>query len=74
MDYSKLLGKVVEMFGTREKFAKHMGWSVTKASYLLSGTRQMCQKDILSVANVLGISINEIGTYFFTKKLDKCEE
>ena len=73
MDYKELIGKIIGAFGTREKFAQYMGWSKAKVTYMLNGERPIGQMDIVRICEALQIKTKDIGSYFFTKKLDKCE-
>ena len=45
-DYSKLRGKIVEIFGTQSCFAVAMGWSERTLSLKLNGLRTWKQPDI----------------------------
>jgi plasmid maintenance system antidote protein VapI len=65
-DYSKLKGKIKEVFDTQENFAKAMELSHTSISYKLNNQREFTQKEINKAASLLGIADNEITAYFFT--------
>lgn len=66
-NYSKLLGRIIEMYGTRAAFCEAIGMrpgTLTERLRNRSGFKQeeirrMCSPDILN------ISLNEIGEYFF---------
>ena len=74
-DYSKLSGRIKEKFGSQLAFAKAMGWSAGKVSYILSGRNPISTQDVFAMCaeDRLDISKPEIPTYFFTLKLHKCE-
>lgn len=68
-DYSKLDGKVTEVFGTRGKFAAAMGLSERTISLKFNCRIPWKQTEIQRAAELLGIPQNEIQIYFFTKKV-----
>ena len=65
-DYSKLNGRIVEIFKTRYAFAKAMGWSNHTMSAKLHNKIPWRQKDIEKAVNLLSVDKREIGDYFFT--------
>lgn len=68
-NYDKLSGKIVEVFGTRYKFAEAMGWSERTLSLKMSGERPWKQTDICKAVNLLKLNEEDILTYFFTQKV-----
>ena len=68
-DYSKISGKIVEVFGKQYAFAKAMGWSERTCCLKLNNKIEWKQSEILLASKLLGIKDNEIFTYFFTKKV-----
>lgn len=70
-DYSKLAGRIVEIFGNRSKFAEHIGKPVSYVSILVNGKRLFDQETIFLWTESLRIDNNEIPEYFFKKKV--CE-
>lgn len=70
-DYSKLSGRIVEMFGTRYKFAKAMGWSERTLSLKMSGVRDWKQPDICKAIQRLNLTVDDIPEYFFKKKVQR---
>ncbi len=64
-DYSKLSGKIVEVFGTRYNFAKAMNWSERTLSLKMSGNRDWKQPDICKAIKLLNLSESDIPLYFF---------
>lgn len=68
-DYSKLRGKIKEMFGTQAKFAKAMGMSTVTLSAKLNGTVQFTAPEMNKACEVLGVSVEFIPLYFFTEKV-----
>lgn len=72
-NYSKLSGRIVEIFGTRYRFAKAMGWSGRTLSLKMSGQRSWKQSDICKAIYLLKLSEEDIPTYFFTLKVQNTE-
>jgi|BioPla2DNA2_1021312.scaffolds.fasta_scaffold143024_2 hypothetical protein len=68
-DYQKLLGKVIEKYGKQYVFAKAMSWSERTCSKKLTGQIEWRQSEILKACKLLGITENEVVTYFFTLKV-----
>lgn len=68
-NYDKLSGKIVEVFGTRYKFAKAMDWSERTLSLKMSGERPWKQSDIFKAIYLLKLKEEDIPAYFFTPKV-----
>lgn len=68
-DYSKLDGKITELFGTRKNFAKAIGWSQAAVSNKFRGKTDFNQKEIELTIKLLGINEKDISLYFFAKKV-----
>lgn len=70
-DYSKLIGRIIEKFGTRKAFAEACGFSENTISKKLSGKMAVttvdidnwCKPELLDIASV------EIPEYFFKEKV-----
>lgn len=73
-DYSKLKGRIIEVFGSQYKFAEAMGWSERTTSLKLNGTRSWKQPDICKAVCLLDLAENDIPTYFFTAKVQRFEQ
>lgn len=65
-DYSKLNGRIVEKYKTRQTFAGEMGWSSETMSKKLNNKVPWKQSDIEKAVDYLSIDKDDIGTYFFT--------
>lgn len=63
--YNKLRGRIVELFGTQEKFAEAIGLSNVSVSKKMTGQTQFSQSDIVLWCDKLDIPLEEAGTYFF---------
>lgn len=72
-NYSALLGKIVEVFGTQAKFAEALGVSEHTVSLRLNGKRQWKQEEILRASSLLHLPKEEIAYYFFTLKVQNVE-
>lgn len=64
-DYSKLNGRIVEIFGTQGKFSEAMELSERSISLKLNNRVPFSQNDIKKSAELLNIPIGEISDYFF---------
>lgn len=68
-DYSKLRGRIIEMFGTMYKFAEAMGYSERTISLKINGKIDFTQSDIVKAVALLKLRETEIPVYFFTNKV-----
>lgn len=67
-DYSKLAGRIIEVFGTRYNFAKAMRWSERTLSLKMNGKREWKQQDISKAVKLLKLLPEDIPDYFFKQK------
>lgn len=67
-DYSKLRGKIREVYGTQFDFAEAMGMSAVSLSEKLNNKTQFTQKEIDEACELLQIKKEEIPIYFFMSK------
>lgn len=72
-DYSKLRGKIIEVFGTQYNFAKEMKWSERTLSLKMRGLVPWKQSDICKAIELLHLTESDISTYFFTPKVQNIE-
>lgn len=68
-EYSKLLGKIIEVCGSQVVFAKQIGLSERSVSLKLNNKTMFKQDEITKTADILGIPTDEILAYFFTLKV-----
>lgn len=68
-DYSKLLGKIIEVFGSQGKFATEMGLSERSMSLKLNNKKAFKQPEIQLAISILGLTEMDIPDYFFKKKV-----
>lgn len=69
MSYSKLRGKIREVFGTQERFADAMGKDISTISLKLNDKSEWSRIEIEQACNLLGIPVDEVHLYFFTAKV-----
>lgn len=72
-DYSRLKGRIKEIFNTQEAFALAIGLSERSLSLKLSSARGWKQDQIMKAIRVLGLTEADIQPYFFTVKVQRCE-
>lgn len=68
-DYSKLRGKIKEVFGTQDAFAEAIGIGRVSLSQRLTGKLDFSQNEINSACESLGLDKSEIPMYFFMEKV-----
>ena len=68
-DYRKLLGKIVEKYGTQIKFAEAMELSERSLSLKLNGKVHFKQTEIVKACRLLDIAAADIADYFFNFKV-----
>lgn len=68
-DYSRLAGKIVEVFGTQAKFAEAVGLSERSVSLKLNNKLGWKQVEMTKACSVLGVDLAEVARYFFTPKV-----
>jgi transcriptional regulator with XRE-family HTH domain len=65
-EYRKLIGRIVEKYGTRKEFAKVLGISENSMSLKLNGKTGFSKEDMIRWGELLDIDVNDFGAYFFT--------
>lgn len=70
-DYSKLIGRIVEKYGTRSAFAARLGISNKSLSSKLCNRIGFKQSEIRHTSELLDISDDDIGKYFFCERSSK---
>ena len=63
--YNKLRGRIVEKYGTQEKFAEALSITKQGLSLKMTGKSGFSQKDILVWCELLDIKHDQINEYFF---------
>lgn len=73
-DYNKLRGKIKEVCGTQDNFAKAIGIGRVSLSQRLNNVLDFSNAEILLACKVLGIDTKEIPIYFFSLEVQKHEQ
>ena len=73
-DHSKLLGRIREFGLTQEKVAHEMGINKGTLGAKLGGKYSFTTDEIDKLCMLLDISFNEIGEYFFAKRVWKSNQ
>ena len=68
-DYSKLRGRIKEIFRTQKRFAEAMEISPASISKKLTGKTYFNQQEMDRAVAVLGLDTGEITVYFFTRAI-----
>ena len=66
-NYSKLLGRITEIYGIQSNFATDMKLSERTISLKLNGIRTWKDVEIKRAMELLKIPINEVHLYFFSE-------
>lgn len=66
-DYSKLRGRMAEFGYTNKAIASAVGITAATFSIKLNNRGEFSQGEIRKIADILKISCDEIGIYFFCK-------
>jgi len=72
-DYSKLRGRIVELYGTQQDFCQKTGRNESTLSLTLNNKRAFTQEEIATYAELLDIPGSEYVNYFFTPKVAKTQ-
>ena len=74
-DYSKLIGRIIELFGTRKAFCEAFGMAPSALSERLLNKKGFTQPEMKRMASpeFLDISLTEYGEYFFTPSCSQNE-
>lgn len=73
-DYSKLRGRIKEIFGTQDNFARQLNIGRVSLSQRLNNYLDFSQEEINRAYILLNLSKEEIPEYFFTTKVQKNEQ
>lgn len=64
--YNKLRGRIIEMYGSQDKFADKLGQSKNAVSKKMNCKTGFSQADIVKWSLLLNVRADEYGEYFFT--------
>lgn len=68
-DFSKLIGRIIERYGSRKAFAEALGISDGTLSGKLNNKVKFSTLEIKQACSLLKIAPEEIGQYFFEPKV-----
>lgn len=68
-DYSKLYGKIREVYGTQEAFGDAMGMSRSAINMRLTQKTEWSTPEMVKACELLGIPLVECHLYFLRQKL-----
>jgi transcriptional regulator with XRE-family HTH domain len=64
-DYSKLRGRIIEIYGSQHEFAKALGISKQAVSKKMNGKIPFHQTEMVVISNLLNFPVSEMDKYFF---------
>lgn len=73
-NYGKLRGRIIEKFGTLQRFAKVINYSARTVSLKLNGKISFNQKDMAVFCEALCINMSDIPSYFFVPNVQDAEQ
>lgn len=73
-DFSKLRGRIKEVYGTQTSFATAMLMNEATLSNKLNNNVEFSPKEIIRACMLLCIKLDDIKAYFFTLKVQKAEK
>ena len=72
-DFSKLRGRIKEIYGTQTAFAVAMLMNEATLSNKLNNNVEFSPKEIIRACLLLSIELKDVNLYFFTLKVQKNE-
>ena len=73
-DFSKLRGRIKEIYGTQTAFAVAMLMNEATLSNKLNNNVEFSPKEIIRACLLLSIELKDVNIYFFTLKVQKYEQ
>jgi hypothetical protein len=70
-DYSKLLERIHQKFGTVTRFSNAVDCKLSTMSMRLHNHAEWSQKDICKAIELLRISSRDVGAFFYTVNVQK---
>lgn len=68
-NYSKLKGKITEVYGTQSKFAKALEMGASTLNLKLNNNSEWTQDEMMEAINLLSIPPEDVKDYFFTHQV-----
>jgi hypothetical protein len=72
-NYNKLRGRIREVFGTQDKFAKAMGMANSTLSLKLNNCTEFTQQEMYRALELLHEPHHMVNYYFFTLEVREVE-
>jgi transcriptional regulator with XRE-family HTH domain len=72
-NYSKLRGRIKEICGTEQEFARRIKIGRVSLSKRLNNEIDFSRKEMLAAAKVLEFDYGDLTAYFFTEEVQKHE-
>lgn len=72
-DFSKLRGRIKEIYGTQTAFAVAMLMNEATLSNKLNNNVEFSPKEIIRACLLLSVELKDVNLYFFTLKVQKNE-
>lgn len=69
MNFSKLRGKIKEVFGSQDAFAAAMGMNPSTLSAKLTGKTDWTSSEVELACKLLSIPLEEMHLYFFAPRV-----
>ena len=73
-NFNKLRGRIRELYGSQDNFAKALKISARSLSLKLNNYVSFTSEEIYKSLKLLNISDEEVMEYFFNKKVQKFEQ
>ena len=73
-DYSKLRGKIKEIFGTQTAFANELRMNEATLSNKLNNNVEFTQKEMNKTCDLFKEPYSMVDVYFFTHKVQEAEQ
>lgn len=73
-DYSKLKGKIAEVFQTQGRFAEALSIGRVSLSQRLNNKSDFSQSEMMKSAELLNLPKDQIPVYFFADNVQKSEQ
>ena len=68
IDFSKLRGRIKEIYGTESSFSRAMGMNRCTISAKLNHQSEWTRADIEKACTLLNIPLGDVESYFFCRK------
>lgn len=67
-NYRKLVGRIIEKYGSQKEFAKALNETETELSLKLNNKRGISREQMLEIIKLLDIPKEEVYEYFFNQE------